>query len=349
MLPASDVVMVIDHSRIWNEAIPRIFGADSAPLAKIMAEAETFKAKTGIDVRSISRIAVGLRFVNPEGITKGMDKKDFALVIIAQGDFESARFIDAMRREVKDKIVEETYKGQLLYQIDERPKGSTQPKPETETPCVAALDANTIALGDLAQMRATVDAREGGNRLSADLLALATRNSNALLSLAGNVPVGLMSSFTSTPQTGSDEMDKTYGKFLEAVASIQQVYMSAGMTASGIETFLGARFSDTEHAQSLGDMLLGARQQYGVFIEDKMIRELVDSIQITAQGDEVQLRQELPLTLITAMLNKSKKAEATTAATATAPKTATAKATAKTTATPARKKTRRTTARRKKG
>ncbi len=38
MLPASDVVMVINHSRIWNEAIPRFFPENSAPLAHIRAE-----------------------------------------------------------------------------------------------------------------------------------------------------------------------------------------------------------------------------------------------------------------------------------------------------------------------
>ncbi len=344
LLPASDVVISIDHSRIWNEAIPQIFGQNSAPLKKIMAEMEQFKLKTGVDVRSISRIAASVRFINPERISQRMDKNDFALVIIAQGDFEAAKFIEAMRREEKDKVREQTYNGQIIYTIDERPKGSTKPQAEIETPSVAALDANTIALGDLVLMRATVDARAGTGGLSPDLRALATRNSNALISLAGNVPPSVMANLKPKEKSGNEEMDRMSTKFFESVSAIKQLYLSAGMTPSGIEAQLGARFNTAEHAQVLGDMVLGARQMYGVFIEDKMIRELVDKMQITAQGDEVQLRAEVPQTVITAMLENAAKKEQAAAAAAAAT-TAPAAVTAPAKTTPTRKKTRRTTRR----
>jgi hypothetical protein len=160
MLPASDVVLVMDHARILHEAIPRLFGNNRAPLAKIFAAGDEFKAKTGIDPSTISRVLVSLRFVNPDAISTNMDKKEFALVIIAQGDFEASRLIDAMRREKKEQVREQTYNGQLIYTLDERPQGSTQVRPDIETPALAALDANTVALGDLAQVRATVDAQQ---------------------------------------------------------------------------------------------------------------------------------------------------------------------------------------------
>jgi len=54
------------------------------------------------------------------------------------------------------------------------------------------------------------------------------------------------------------------------------------------------------------------------FIEDKVVRELVNSMQITAQNDEVQLRLEVPQTLITAMINSAKKKGDAPAAKATA-------------------------------
>ena len=306
MIPASDVVMVIDHSRIWNEAIPQLFGKDVAPLGKIMGQMDEFKAKTGIDVRSISRIAVGVRFVNPELTMKKMDKKDFALVIIAQGDFEANKFVEFMRREEKNRVREVQHGGLVIYTLDEPPKGTT-PRPETEKPSLAVLDANTIALGDLMHVRATVDAKGGSGRLSPDLLSLAQRNSGALVSVAGNVPPSLVANVIPKGSSGDAEMDKKFGKFFEAVASIKQIYLTLGMTTTDMEAALGARLGSTEQAQALGDMLLGARQQYSVFIEDKMIRDLVANMQITAEGDEVQLKAGLPQTTVAMLINNASK------------------------------------------
>jgi hypothetical protein len=348
LLPASDVVITIDHGRIWNEAIPQIFGENFAPLKKLMVEMEQFKAKTGVDVRSISRIAGSVRLLNPERVSQRMEKKDFAVVIIAQGDFEAAKFIETMRREEKEKVREQTYNGQLIYTIDERPKGSTQQQSEVETPSVAALDANTIAIGDLLQMRATVDARAGTGRLSQELLALVTRNSRALISVAGNIPPSLLSKIAPNQKSGNEEMDRMSAKFFESVSAIKQVYLSTGMTPNGLEALLGARFNTAEHAQSLGDMLLGARQMYGVFIEDKTIRELVEKMQITAQGDEVQLRAEVPQTIIKAMLdNAARKEDAarSAAAASTVPTVIPETTVPAQKTTPARKNKRRTTRR----
>lgn len=322
MLPASDIVIVIDHSRIWNEAIPQLFGKDVAPLGKIMEKMDEFKTKTGVDVRSISRIVAAVRFVNPEMTMKKMDKKDFALVIIAQGDFDANKFVAFMRQEEKNRVREVQHGGQVIYTVDESSKGGT-PRPDTEKPSLAVLDANTLALGDLTHVRATIDAKGGTGRLSPDLLSLAQRNSSALVSVAGNVPPSLAANIIPKAPSGDAEMDKNFGKFFEAVASIKQIYLTLGMTATDMEAALGARLGSTEQAQALGDMLLGARQQYSVFIEDKMIRDLVASMQIKAEGDEVQLKAGLPQTTIAMLISNASKKAATKTSGESAAKTAT--------------------------
>lgn len=344
LLPASDVVLLLDHRRILDEAIPRLFGNNTAPLAKIFAAGDEFKAKTGIDPRSIDSVALGVRLINVANIVKGPDKKDLGIVIIAQGDFDANKFIAFMRSEGKDRVREETYKGQTIYTMDEREKGSTKPlPPDIEIPALAVLDANTIAIGDLMQVRATVDAKSGSGGLSPELLSLATRNSNALISLAGNIPEALAVNFAPKGSSGDGELDQTVTKFFETIASIQQMYISLGLSpTNGIETWIDARLSSTEKAQSLGDMLLGVQQKYSVFIDDKVIRDLVTSMKIKAAGDEVQLRAELPQAAL-AMLLKPPSAPV-----AKPTEKATAKPTAATTTTHTRKKTRRST-RRKKG
>lgn len=344
MLPASDVVLVIDHGRIWKEALPRLFGGDMSPLSKLMAEAEQFKVKTGIDVRTISRIAIGARFINPDALAKNMSKKDIAVVVIAQGDFDPSVLVAAMRRDMKERVHEQKHGGLTVYTIDE-PGRQNASQPDIEKVALTVLDANTVAVGDLVNVRATVDAQGGSGRLSPDLAALAARSSNALISVAGNVPPSLSAQVAPKGSSGNTELDATVNKFFSVVASIKQMYLSAGMTANGIEAQLGARLNSTEQAQSLGDMLLGARQQYSVFIEDKMVRDLVNSMQITAQGDEVQLRGELPQSIIAMILRDARKKEEASAA-ATAP----AKVAPAQTTTPAtqKKKSRRST-RRKRG
>lgn len=346
MLPASDVVLVIDPSRIWNEAVPRFFGNNRAPLANLIAQMDEVKTKAGIDPRSISRIAVGVRFVTPETLTiNKIEKKDLALVIIAQGDFEATKFLDFARSEAKGRGREEKYGGQTIHYLDEGLMNGRE-RLDTERPAFVILDANTIAIGDLAQVRATVDAKSGNGQLSSELSALIMRNSNALVSVAGNVPPQLTASMMPKEKAGESEMDKMFGKFFAAVASIKQLHLSWGLTAGGIDALLGARFSSTEQAQSLGDMLLGARQQYAVFIEDKAARDLINNMQITAQGDEVELRSEIPQAAITAMIEKASQGQPKMAATSAAPGATATKATKATATTP--KKKRRST-RRKRG
>lgn len=323
LLPASDAVLVIDPSRIWNEAIPRFFGNNRAPLADVIAQLDAVKVKSGIDPRSISRIAVGVRFVNPETVTiNKVEKKDIAFVLIAQGDFDATKFLDFARSEAKGRGREETYGGQTVHYLDEGLMNGRE-RLDTERPAFVILDANTIAIGDLVNVRATVDAKNGNGQLNPELSALVMRNSNALISLAGNVPPQLAASIMPKEKAGESEMDKMFGKFFAAVASIRQLHLSWGLTPVGVEALVGARFSSTEQAQSLGDMLLGARQQYSVFIEDKTVRDSVTNMQITAQGDKVELRSEIPQSVITAMIEKASREKQKTIATAPPATTAT--------------------------
>src|SRR2546422_834637 len=69
-LPPSDAVIFIDVRRLLNEAIPGVFAAEPAKLAQVNTQIDSFKTKTGIDLRSFERLAVGLRYTYPAaGIT----------------------------------------------------------------------------------------------------------------------------------------------------------------------------------------------------------------------------------------------------------------------------------------
>ena len=84
-LPASDAVLTVDLRRLFTEVVPRALASDSARLAQFNADAEQFRARTGIDARSFETLAVGARIVPlPSGATK-LDR----VTAVARGRFKT--------------------------------------------------------------------------------------------------------------------------------------------------------------------------------------------------------------------------------------------------------------------
>ncbi|MBA2733950.1 MAG: hypothetical protein H0U54_13855 [Acidobacteria bacterium] len=283
-LPASDVIGFVNLRRIMTEVVPRIFVNDPATLAKMTIALDEVNKKTGVNILSVDRIVVGLRFY---GTTfKDVKKEDVGIVIIVHGDFDPNAFLAAVKRETKGKGTEETYGGKVIYH--EPMPAPPKKRAERETPAVTVLDANTIAIGDLPQIRAAIDAAAGNGRVDSALVQLATRDSSALVGSAVNVPESAKQSFLASGP--KEEMPPGIEKIIN---SIKQIYVSIGATPADFNIALSARFDSAEQAQSVSDMLLGLRQQAGTQIPDQQTRALIDSVQITAQGDELQLRADI--------------------------------------------------------
>lgn len=315
-LPASDVVMFVDVRRMLTEIIPRLLAKDPAALAKMMGAVDEVKKKTGVNILSVERVVAGMRFYGPVG--PGAKKEDIGVAIIVRGDFDASLFIAALKRETKGKVTEETYGGKVIY--SEPMPAPPKKRAERETPAIVVLDPNTIAVGDLPQIRATIDAAAGNGRVDSALVQLATREPSSLVGGAMNVPDSLKQSFSATAP--KDEMAQGIVKL---VGGIKQAYNSLGATTTDFNLIVGARFESAEQAQSLSDMLLGLRQQAGAHIPDVKIRGLLDSIQITALNDEVQLRcdikNEVVQDFIAEVLKEEKKAKAAKPASAKAKQT----------------------------
>src|SRR5215213_990334 len=62
-LPASDAVMFADVRRILTEIIPRLLASNPAALAQMASALNEANTKTGVNLLSIDRVAVGLRFL----------------------------------------------------------------------------------------------------------------------------------------------------------------------------------------------------------------------------------------------------------------------------------------------
>lgn len=279
-LPASDAVMLIDLKRLLNDGVTRVL--DPARLAKLNAEIEKIKTNYGLDVRQFESLAVGFRFLSPRA---GVTTTD--MVAIVHGTFNSGALLAAGRLAAKGKYQEEKYRDAVIYIFDatEQGKPSSMLGMKVTKLAVAALDANTLVFGEPAGVRSAFDSSRSRTPRNAALIQMAMRNPDSLISFGANVP----QSVTQGQDFGNEEITKT-------LASIRQAYGGLGLTADGFDLTAIARTERPEQAKSLGDTLSAFKQFGGMAISqlppDKraMAQTALDSLTITTEGNETQLR-----------------------------------------------------------
>jgi hypothetical protein len=296
MLPASDAVAFVDTQRALSEVIPNIFTADATSLARVNQGLDKFRDYTGTDARQLDAIAVSVRF------KKNAAASPQVIMGLARGRFNASEAIakglakSRTERNIQSKEVE--YEGATIYAV-ERSGGF----------CMAAIDTNTIAFGDLEGIKAMLDARAGrGARVDSSLVELATLNASAVAGFAANVPP-----LVAKQMAGSDELG-------EAFNSIRQVYGSVDATSSTGAVSVTLRSETGEQAQAMAEKLSSLKQlasfyfsqsatQSGTLSADTdnpnqtkaAVRALpfpskwIKDVTITAEGNDVKLRLEEPL------------------------------------------------------
>jgi hypothetical protein len=322
-LPTSDIVAFANVQRILVEIVPRVMMKDPATLLKMTTALNDVYEKTGINLLSIDRVAAGLQFIGPAN--HQMKKENLGIAIIIHGDFDADKLIAFLKKETNNKGSEESYGGKTIH-IEPRPAPPAV-KTDRQTAAYTFLDDHTIVIGDLPQVRATVDAATGKGRVDSTLTQLATRDSDSLIGLAGNVPPELIKDLQSS--VSSDPTEQAISKLL---TGLKQVFASFGATRTEFDAITGARFETEAEAQSISDLLLGLRQQAAANVDVQELRDLISAVQITAQGDQVQIKANLPNSdvqdfVATTMRNEGPKTEPKRPELPTAVKTASKTAT----------------------
>lgn len=322
-LPASDLVIFADVRRIMTQLAPHILASDPAMLAKVTGALEMAKAKTGINVMGIERVAVGVRLLGP--IAPNFKKESVGIAIVAHGDFDANALIAFAKTETKGKISEQNYGGKVIYH--EPPPEPPRTRSERETPAFSVLDANTLLVGDLVQVRAAIDAAAGTNRIDADLTRRATLDPNAIIGFA----ISLSPQFNETlsASAGPDEIMRAGMRF--ALSNIKQVSGSAGVAPGSFIMTLGVRFCDAQQAQSVNDLLTAARRKFAG--SDPRISGLLEGVQVTTEGSDLQVKADIKgevMKNLAAMFAAKRKQEES-AASAAKPAAQTAPAKSKTT------------------
>jgi len=280
-LPPSDAVAIINSGRVFNEALPKLLAGNPAKLAEVTTELANFKTQTGLDPQSFEQIALGLSYKYPrEGVTK------ISTVALARGTFNAGAMVAAGRLASNGKYSEQKYQGKTIYifSLDRQLRLLGLWNMNVRDLAVASLDRNTLVLGDLEAVHGSIDASRAGKHPSADLLALASRDPNAILGFGGNVSPKLLENLSLSNDTIAREL-----------TAVRQLYGALGMTSADLELMLTARTVDTYSAKNLGDTVEGLKQLGGLFInrltgaKGTLARSALDNLKTTTTGNELQV------------------------------------------------------------
>jgi len=281
-LPASDAVALVRLKRALDEAMPKLLAGNPAKLTEVNSQIEHFKVRTGLDLRAFDELALGFRYTHPaDGVTK------IHTVGIARGSFNPAAIVAAGRATANGKYVEEKYQGRSVhvFTLDQQLRLFGLLDVHVSELAVAPLDSNTLALGNLESVRRAIDASRGIRRGNAELIALATKDANALLGFGGNVTPILIQNL----RIGNDAIATD-------LASVRQMYGSFGTTEKDLEILLAARTVSPNSARSLSDTIEGLKQFGALFVNQlsarkgTLARSALSNLKITTLGNELQIR-----------------------------------------------------------
>jgi hypothetical protein len=285
LLPASDFVLYCDAGQALNVVLPALLAQRPEWQAKIDRDFGDFQRDTGIDPRSFESVAVGVRFKS------GAGGSDPSFVVIARGSFNADAAIDgafaaqakkAQPARIKREI---EYGGRTIFVAARATTGNDAKGKSDGDRELAALvfDPNTIAFGDLAGMRAVVDATNGKGRVDDELIALATRTPGALAGFAGSIPGDIPNLFV-----GGHGGDNEIG---QAINGIRQIYGSVSSSGTDCDARVTLRTENADQSRNLGQMInaLKLLTKASNNTSRRTAEDLVRDLNVSVAGNEVDL------------------------------------------------------------
>lgn len=293
-LPPSDAVAVINVSRVVGEALPKLLAESPAKLAEVTSQLANFKTRTGIDPYAFDQIAVGFNYKYPrEGITK------ISSIALARGSFNAGAMVAAGRLAANGKYREEKYQGKTIYifTLEQQFRLFGLWDLKVGDLAVAALEGDTLGIGSVDAVRGALDATKARKHANPELLALATRDPNAIMGFGGNLTPLLL-----------ENLNLSNGTIARELTAVRQVYGTLGMTSTDLELMVAARTVDTDSAKNLGDTVEGLKQLGGLFInrlappKDTLARSALNNLKVSAVGNELQVRTAVAQSQVTPLM-----------------------------------------------
>jgi hypothetical protein len=181
-----------------------------------------------------------------------------------------------------------------LEVLEGKNSATLYPKSGSDKFAITILDSNTLAMGDLESVRASIDASMGRNRVDEELAELATRTPNAVISFSGRLP-----------QSASEKSEASGGggsPFAKYVASIREFYGSFDVNGSESETNINLRTENADQANDLSQAInsfkalanLGLSQSADSATQRDAFAAALKGVSITAQDNEVRIAVKIP-------------------------------------------------------
>ena len=280
-LPTSDAVAVVKIKRVLDEALPKLLASSPTRLAEANAQIDKFKTSTGVDPRSFEQMVFGIRYSFPsEGVTK------LRTVALARGTFSPGAMVAAGRIAADGKYREERHNGKTIYvfSLDQQIRLFGVFDGRIGDLAVCPLDSNTLALGELQLVQEVIDLKKAVTTNS-ELIALATKDPNALAGFGGNISEQLRNNFMITNDAIARDL-----------TAVRQAYGSVGMTEKDLEVTLAARTVDEYSARNLGGTVEALKQFGGLFVnrlpaaKAALARSALNGLKITNQGNELWIK-----------------------------------------------------------
>jgi len=285
-LPASDAVAIVDSRKFFDQALPKILASRPDLVGKMTTYVNEFQTKTGIDVRKFDRFVIGAN-IRHEAI------KDFDIdaVALAQGSINAGGLIAGAKLASNAGYHEEKVGERTIYIFTAKSiadKNASAPAAvkdaATQVPAeiaVAALDANTVAIGSPTRVREALEAR---STVAPEITSLLTPRPNPIFAFAARMPEGVRNLLP----MDNDELGKN-------IESIKFLYGWADVGAANASMNVTAKTANAESAQGLYDTI-SFLQQFGKGLlgnskkpENAVYARLIDNAKVTKTGGDVSL------------------------------------------------------------
>lgn len=306
-LPEADTLIYINPQRILNEVVPKFMPPKD--VEGMRKGFEEVKKNAGIDPTKVDYIVLAVRFRKPTG---DLNFQPPEVLAVASGDFSAESLIVLARMASQGKLRDEKYGSKMLglMTIDPLVKEAEKNpflKGFTEVG-VVTLNANTIAVGSPGYLRAAIDAGDGKERISRETLVSLVRDPSALISVAGRPWHSFAKSFG---MLGTETTERTPS----CNTKIGDFYAALTMDATNFMVRGALNEDNPDTAKIVSNLFSGLLGYATSQIPDPGAKAMLKNLAITAEGDEVMIRAEVPQQMVMELIKKqtARKPEAATA------------------------------------
>ncbi len=287
LLPASDLIAVIDAGRAYNDLLPRLAGLSFAGVDKMVKEVQDFTTKTGIDPSKIKNAVLGLN----------MQSTQANGAIIVQGIELDGKKIEAGFKAYNAEFKTIDHNGKPVYIVVSKIKSpSAGPLSlKTDETAIAILGQEKIVIGDLTAVKSVIDIHSGAVKGGVTQMmtgALGETKQSALVRFAFNIPDNIR-------QEASNQGDLF--KSIGGIKVILGTFDVANDLGLSLDTIM--RTASQNEAAELESGLKGFVSLAKGFLsggdpKTDVFGQLFDQIKIGSKLSDVSLSIALPRSLI---------------------------------------------------